>query len=1116
MAAGRWRRVPARTRPRFSARPFVVSTAVVLTLAAVHGLGRMFASDSRLIQPLTRRLVETDTTPCRMVHQAADQCAFVRAHCHDETAGLLPYLSLYYCTLNRALQPAGFAILVVWLGLLFTTIGIAASDFFSVNLGTISGLLGLSESLAGVTFLALGNGSPDVFSTFAAMGSNSGSMAVGELIGAASFITAVVAGSMALVREFRVSRYTFVRDICFFIAAVAFAIVFLADGRLLLWECCTMIAFYLFYVVTVVGWHWVVKRRKRRRVREALLRDGASPESGESYRDESEGENNGMNTSTNNSTNTPPMSPRDVNERGPRIEINSVAAPLEESLDAHQHQHHHHTHSHHHHHLDDDDDERNRHINAEMTSSMRVNRPRGRRSTTVTPIRPSLLGALEFRSVLSSLQRSGTVHLAPIDRRRASAQAGIPTGGSGYGFGVSAHHASGSSSAILPTRRSFLEPPFSFAGSGRGRALSSGDVPRSFQPASTADDMIGQQTYAIDGSSASASASASASTSASPSITVSASVSPENSSETDAPPLVLPEPSASSSSQAYPRPGLPSLHLHIPTTTSHHNHGSPRSSPSLSPFPGYADSPSMLSPTRPSRRSSFGLSTPVSEHYHAHHHAHGHSSYFPVQAPSDVDDSNSQRTVLPKPLRWWPYGVLPPPHIILCTLFPTLQRWREKSVWDKFVSLISVPTVFLLVITLPVVEMEEELEGEGEDEDEDEAEAEADDDIERRGQQDSHSSPYRDDVRSLSDAGSPALVVPEETEWQRYRRSTSVSYVRRPSRELALPPPILQTAEELEQDAAGSSSPGEQTVPMAGGMGGMTKPQIGTGLVGLLTKPQTAASVEQDSVDGGSVATNKATAAEEEAEAAESSTGTWNRWLVAVQLFAGPQFTVLVVWANTEDDSGGLPWMMLAALVTSLGMLGLLLWRTTAEERPRRHALLCFLGFVISVAWISTVAGEVVGVLKAFGVVAGISEAVLGLTIFAVGNSLGDLVADITVARLGYPVMALSACFGGPMLNILLGVGIGGAWMTTRSATTTNAGMATRTHAHTDAYEIEVGESLMVSAITVLVTLVTLLVVVPANGWMMSRRIGIVLICMWVVSTTVNVATEVAGGWAKT
>ena len=35
------------------------------------------------------------------------------------------------------------------------------------------------------------------------------------------------------------------------------------------------------------------------------------------------------------------------------------------------------------------------------------------------------------------------------------------------------------------------------------------------------------------------------------------------------------------------------------------------------------------------------------------------------------------------------------------------------------------------------------------------------------------------------------------------------------------------------------------------------------------------------------------------------------------------------------------------------------------------------------------------------------------------GNSLADLVANITIARMGYPVMALSACFGGPMFSML-------------------------------------------------------------------------------------------------
>lgn len=138
------------------------------------------------------------------------------------------------------------------------------------------------------------------------------------------------------------------------------------------------------------------------------------------------------------------------------------------------------------------------------------------------------------------------------------------------------------------------------------------------------------------------------------------------------------------------------------------------------------------------------------------------------------------------------------------------------------------------------------------------------------------------------------------------------------------------------------------------------------------------------------------------------------------------------------------------------------------------------------------------GVLKAFGIIFNISDAILGLTIFAVGNSLGDLVADITVAKLGFPVMALSACFGGPMLNILLGVGGSGLYMTSK-----NGGE--------QPFRIEVSSTLMISAGTLLFTLLVLLIWVPLNKWMMDRRIGWVLVGIWAVSTIVNVAVEVAG-----
>ena len=154
----------------------------------------------------------------------------------------------------------------MWLSLLFSAIGIAASDFFCPNLATLSQALKMSQSMAGVTFLALGNGSPDLFSTFAAMRVGSGSLAIGELIGAAFFITSVVSGSMAIVKPFTVSRKSFLRDVSFFAGAVAFSVGLLADGKISVWQTSFMIAYYIIYVVVVVmaTWYWGKRSRKRR------------------------------------------------------------------------------------------------------------------------------------------------------------------------------------------------------------------------------------------------------------------------------------------------------------------------------------------------------------------------------------------------------------------------------------------------------------------------------------------------------------------------------------------------------------------------------------------------------------------------------------------------------------------------------------------------------------------------------------------------------------------------------------------------------------------------------------------------------------------------------------
>ena len=171
-----------------------------------------------------------------------------------------------------ALRPLVFVGLLVWLIFLFSTLGISASDFFTPNLATIAQLLGLDENVAGVTFLAFGNGSPDVFSTFSAMRANSGSLAIGELLGAASFIVSCVVGSMCIIKPFKVDRGPFLRDVGFFTTAVSLLLVILLDGRIHPWEAGLMIALYLFYVGVVVFGSWWERRRERKRRVEVLIR----------------------------------------------------------------------------------------------------------------------------------------------------------------------------------------------------------------------------------------------------------------------------------------------------------------------------------------------------------------------------------------------------------------------------------------------------------------------------------------------------------------------------------------------------------------------------------------------------------------------------------------------------------------------------------------------------------------------------------------------------------------------------------------------------------------------------------------------------------------------------
>ena len=203
---------------------------------------------------------------------ASDQCIHVQDLCPtSETVLSIPYLRLYFCA-DPPVRPFMFTALLLWLLFLFSTLGISASDFFTPNLAAIAQFLRLGEDVAGVTLLAFGNASPDVFATFSAMRTNSGSLAIGELLGAATFIVSCVVGSMCIIRPFKVDRIPFLRDVSFFTVAICMLLFILRDGTITALESAILVVWYVVYAFTVVvgGW-WVSRREKKRRI-EAIVR----------------------------------------------------------------------------------------------------------------------------------------------------------------------------------------------------------------------------------------------------------------------------------------------------------------------------------------------------------------------------------------------------------------------------------------------------------------------------------------------------------------------------------------------------------------------------------------------------------------------------------------------------------------------------------------------------------------------------------------------------------------------------------------------------------------------------------------------------------------------------
>ena len=162
-----------------------------------------------------------------------------------------------------------------------------------------------------------------------------------------------------------------------------------------------------------------------------------------------------------------------------------------------------------------------------------------------------------------------------------------------------------------------------------------------------------------------------------------------------------------------------------------------------------------------------------------------------------------------------------------------------------------------------------------------------------------------------------------------------------------------------------------------------------------------------------------------------SSDDSWcrkRRILSALSPIFGLQLTILAVkgtagFSSSVSFLGGMNLSVVALVVAAV--LSLMMFVTSNDKaKPRYFPVSVFFAFAMSVVWLDLVANEVVAILEFLGILMQASTSILGLTVLAWGNSVGDLVADTAMAKAGCFKSSVASVFASPLLSALVGLGI--------------------------------------------------------------------------------------------
>ena len=113
--------------------------------------------------------------------------------------------------------------------------------------------------------------------------------------------------------------------------------------------------------------------------------------------------------------------------------------------------------------------------------------------------------------------------------------------------------------------------------------------------------------------------------------------------------------------------------------------------------------------------------------------------------------------------------------------------------------------------------------------------------------------------------------------------------------------------------------------------------------------------------------------------------------------------------------------ILILTLAISLSVL--IYYISTKYEINKYPIIIHFLTLILSLIWIWFTANFLISLLMAISTIININKYFLGMTILTYGNSISDLMLNLSLVNLGYSEMALSGSISGPLFNLLIGLG---------------------------------------------------------------------------------------------